>query len=140
VANELKIEGRLDLGNSDKLSLPHSASDPGSAAEGDMYYNTGSKVVRIYQNAVWQNMIASVTSAALLAVEPFTLSSGDISNKFITLSAAPTAPTKTQLSVIGGPAQAYGTDFTVTGTQLSWSGLFLDGVLVAGDIVTVQYE
>jgi hypothetical protein len=67
-----------------------------------------------------------------------TLNSTDITNKYITLSTTPTAPTVALLTVVGGPMQSYGTDYTVSGNQLSWSGLFLDGVLVSGDILIVE--
>lgn len=73
-------------------------------------------------------------------VELFTLNGTDISNKFVTLATAPVTANLTQLTVIGGPLQDYGTDFTVSGTQLSWSGLFLDGVLVSGDKLVVTHN
>lgn len=72
-------------------------------------------------------------------IEKFTLDSTDISNKYITLASTPTTPSLAVLSVIGGAEQAYGTDFTISGTQLNWNGLFLDGVLVTGDEITVLY-
>lgn len=70
----------------------------------------------------------------------YTLTPTDISNKYITLPATPATTGLTQLTVIGGPLQSYGTDFTVTGTQLSWSSLFLDGVLTNGDKLVVTYN
>lgn len=73
-------------------------------------------------------------------VNEFTLSPTDITNKFVTLSQAPDTAADTILTVIGGPMQSYGTDFTVSGSQLSWSGLFLDGVLVSGDILVIQFN
>ena len=73
-------------------------------------------------------------------VDEFTLSGTDITNKYVTLSAAPTTPADTLLTVIGGPMQEYGVDFTVSGSQVDWSGLFLDGVLVAGDKLIIQYN
>lgn len=73
-------------------------------------------------------------------VNNFTLTPTDISNKFITLTTAPTDPAKTVVLVIGGDAQEYAVDFTLSGTQLSWSSLGLDGVLVSGDRVVVQFN
>jgi hypothetical protein len=34
----------------------------------------------------------------------------------------------------------YGTDFTVTGNQLGWNGLELDGILSSGDNLTATYS
>lgn len=70
----------------------------------------------------------------------YTLTPTDISNKYITLPAVPATTGLTQLTVIGGPLQSYGTDFTVSGTQLGWSSLFLDGVLTSGDKLVVTYN
>lgn len=68
MANELKVEGKLDLGNSSVVSMPRGASDPVSALNGDQYYNTVSNVVRVYQNGSWQNLIASSTGAIAASV------------------------------------------------------------------------
>lgn len=73
-------------------------------------------------------------------VNVFTLTPTDITNGFVVLSQAPTTPADTALTVIDGPMQDYGTDFTVSGSHLSWSGLFLDGVLVSGDQLIVQFN
>ena len=74
-----------------------------------------------------------------IQINKFTLSPTDISNKFVTLSQSPQTASLTCLEVIGGPEQEYGTDFTVSGSTLSWSGLFLDGVLSSGDLLIVIY-
>jgi hypothetical protein len=71
-------------------------------------------------------------------VNNFTLSSTDITNKFVTLSSAPVNPIKTAMTVVGGPMQDYGTDYSISSTTLTWSGTFLDGVLIAGDKLVVQ--
>jgi hypothetical protein len=73
-------------------------------------------------------------------VETITLNSTDITNKYVTLATAPITASKTRLTVLGGPEQAYTTDFTVSTNQLSWSGLFLDGVLEAGDKLIITYS
>lgn len=73
-------------------------------------------------------------------IEAFTLSGTDITNKYVNLSSSPTTASLTVLQVIGGVIQEYGADYTVSGAQLSWSGLFLDGVLTAGDKLIVQFN
>lgn len=80
-----------------------------------------------------------LNSSGNYMVNVFTLTPTDITNGYVTLSQAPTAPTDTALTVIDGPMQDYGTDFTVSGSNLSWSGMFLDGVLVSGDQLIVQF-
>ena len=70
----------------------------------------------------------------------YTLTPADISNGFISLPGVPTTPPNTLLTPIGGPMQIYGVDYTVTGSTLSWAGLGLNGILVAGDILMVEYN
>lgn len=68
-----------------------------------------------------------------------TISAGEATAKSLTLAQAPASGTEVMLDVIGGGAQFYGDDFTVTVTTLSWSGLGLDGVLGSGDKVRIGY-
>lgn len=67
-----------------------------------------------------------------------TLTIGDIANKYVDLIVAPSAPNLTRLSVIGGAEQLYGTDFSISGSLLTWNGYNLDGVLEAGDQLIVN--
>lgn len=92
------------------------------------------------QVATALDQLAARTNATEYYVNTFTLSPTDISNKFVTLSSAPDVAASTILAVIGGPMQDYSIDFTVSGSQLSWSGLFLDGVLISGDKLVVQFN
>lgn len=64
----------------------------------------------------------------------------DISNQYVTLGTTPTTANLVRMTVVGGPEQAYGSDFTVTGNQLGWSGLFLAGVLNSGDQLIINLE
>lgn len=73
-------------------------------------------------------------------IEIFTLNGTDITNKFITLSVAPTTINKTVLLIREAPSQFYGDDYIVNTNQLGWNGLSLDGVLSSGDKLTVIYK
>jgi hypothetical protein len=122
------------------LTLPNAASDPGSANAGDMYYNTGSNTIRFYNGTIWSD-IGGGSSSYL--VNEFTLSPTDISNGYVTLSSAPAIAADTVLTVIGGPMQSYGVDFTVSGAQLTFiNSLAFGGVsaLVSGDMLVIQYN
>lgn len=83
--------------------------------------------------------ITTAPPGTVAEVEKFTLSAGDITAGYITLASSPATAGDTVLMVQNAPSQFYGTDFSVTGNQLSWSGLALDGVLEAGDNLTVMY-
>ncbi len=78
--------------------------------------------------------------AGTYQVDTFTLSGTDITNKFVTLSHTPATAAKVILLVENAPNMFFGVDFTVTGTQLGWSGLALDGILSSGDNLTVPYS
>lgn len=80
-------------------------------------------------------------------VEYFTLSAGDITNKYVLLAVEPTDPTKTRLDVVSGTSQQIGVDFDMVAdtpnpeiTRLTWDGFALDGVLLAGDVLRVEYN
>jgi hypothetical protein len=83
--------------------------------------------------------IASAITSNLSKSERFILSAGDITAKQVSLSASPLTPSKTQLEVVGGGPQS-SSDFSVTGAVVSWNGTFLDGVLVAGDEIIIDYN
>jgi hypothetical protein len=126
--------------NGQALSLPNSASDPGSAMAGDTYYNTVSNTIRFYNGTVW-SAIGGGSGSYL--VNEFTLSPTDVSNGFVTLSSAPTTPADTILTVIGGPMQSYGIDYTVSGSQLTFINSLAFGgasALVSGDMLVIQYN
>lgn len=73
-------------------------------------------------------------------VDIFTLNSTNITNKFVTLAGTPATPSETILLVEDAGNMFYGDDFTVSGNQLSWSGLALDGILSSGDNLTISYS
>ena len=73
-------------------------------------------------------------------VQTFDLTATDISNKYVTLAAAPASAGRVVVEVKGAPGQHYGADFTVSGSQVSWNGLGLDGLLDADDYLTISYD
>lgn len=78
-------------------------------------------------------------SSAEQIVQYITLTSADETNKSVTLSNTPLNADKVMLDPVGGPAQQYGVDFTVSGTTLSWASLGLDGILEEGDVLRISY-
>jgi hypothetical protein len=88
------------------------------------------------------NITITATNTGSQRVDLFTLNSTNITNKFITLSGTPATPNETILLVAQAPNMFYGVDFTVSGNQLSWSGLALDGILSSSpaDNLTVTYS
>lgn len=113
---------------------------PATANDGDLAIALDTDTLYTYNASghTWV-LIGPAGNTSTYVVDEFTLSSTDITNKYVTLSSTPNFPAKAVLEVIGGPTQSYSADYTISGTQLSWSGLFLDGVLEAGDQLIVQY-
>ena len=73
-------------------------------------------------------------------IEYITLDGDDITNKYAVLAHTPYDATETVLDIIGGGPQLYTTDFTVIdSTHLNWSGLGIDGVIAAADVIRVSY-
>lgn len=75
----------------------------------------------------------------VIKTEVFTLNSGDILSKFITLTSTPQSPESVTFFIKGGIYQINGIDFDVTGNIVNWGGMGLDGFLEIGDIVVIQY-
>jgi hypothetical protein len=68
-----------------------------------------------------------------------TISLGEETAKSLSLAFTPSTPSYVIVDVIGGSAQEFATDFTVSGSVLSWNGLGLDGVLSTGDKLRICY-
>ena len=84
------------------------------------------------------DLVNDAVAADLFTPRPLiTLGSGDIIAGSVSIGITPSSPTLTRLTV-GGVRQTYGTDFSVSGSTLSWSGLGLDGILEAGDILQLE--
>lgn len=73
------------------------------------------------------------------STEIFTLDAGMISAKQVTLAHTPFTVANTHVFIVGGENQVYGDDYTVSGTTLSWSGLGMEPILVAGMQLVVNY-
>lgn len=76
-------------------------------------------------------------------VETFTLTATDITNKYIDLGYTPASASAVVAQVKGAPWSFYGDDYqmnTATPNRLEWNGLGWDGVLEAGDKITVVYD
>ena len=118
------VDSHDELNNLDYASSGHT----GFASSGDVTTLSG----------FLQGEIDAVTGYTTES-EYFTLDGTDITNKYVTLANAPTTATETTMDIVGGTTQFYGTDYSVTGTTLTWSGLGLDGIFEAGDIFRTTY-
>lgn len=72
-------------------------------------------------------------------IEDFTLDSDDIVSGFVTLAATPD-PGSLYLTVNGVGGYTEGVDYQITGNQVSWLFLDLDGVLQIGDVLRITYQ
>jgi len=79
------------------------------------------------------------THADNAVVEYHDITAPEALAKSFALSSTPFDPTKVVVDALGGGAQRYGVDYTVTGSTLSWTGLGLDGVLDTGDALRILY-
>jgi hypothetical protein len=82
---------------------------------------------------------AIAPSSASIKTEFRTITGPEATAKQLTLVETPSMANETALDFIGVGPQFYGIDYTVSGTTLSWSGLSLDGLLLAGDRVRINY-
>lgn len=78
----------------------------------------------------------ALPAGATWAREEFTLSAGDITAGEIDLANTPI--NASIIMVVGGLVSLFGTDYTMSGVTLDFSGH--TPALIAGDVVTVQYQ
>lgn len=69
-----------------------------------------------------------------------TLTGLEASSRSLVLSFNISVPTALSLFPATGIRQVYGDDYTVSGNSVVWSGLGLDGVLVAGEKIFLSYK
>lgn len=74
-------------------------------------------------------------------VDTIVLDAGMVAAKAVTLSDTPAVPAYTLVSIVGGSVQQFTTDFTVSGTTLSWTGLGMDALPMAvADVLVIAYQ
>lgn len=79
--------------------------------------------------------------AGNVILDTITLDAGMVAAKAANLSGTPAVAAYTLLQIAGGSVQIYGTDYTVSGTTLSWNGLGMDALPMAvGDVLVVAYQ
>lgn len=92
---------------------------------------------------VWYLTDGSPSSPVVISgtenVDYVTITALMITNKQLTLLNTPAISVNTKVDVIGGSAQYYGVDFTVSGNVLSWNGLGLDGEIIENDVLRIGY-
>lgn len=67
------------------------------------------------------------------------ITSGEIAASQLTLSSTPPTPSLVKVNISGGCVQIYGTDYTVSGSTLSWSALGMATVISTGDYIQITY-
>lgn len=71
--------------------------------------------------------------------ENYTLAPADIVAKYVETTHAPLA-SSVRLAIAGAPSQIIGVGYTLANVnRVTWGGLTLDGMLQAGDKITVEY-
>ncbi len=139
------------------------ASDPSSATNGDMYYNTGSNKFRCYQASSWSDCVtaaAAVTSVfgrtgvvvattndytfAQIGSTPTTVAGYGITNAALNGSIAASGLTTTGPTLLGKAASGTGAIETITvgaGLNLSIAGLLtVNGGPIGGSNTQLQYN
>lgn len=79
------------------------------------------------------------TNIGQRGAEQRTLTSDEITNKYLTLANTPVNADVVIVEVVKGSVAAKGIDYSVNGANISWDGLALESKLVAGDILIISY-
>ena len=68
-----------------------------------------------------------------------TLTLTDVVNKYVDIPVAAGAGGKLKMYTMQGVPLQFGVDYTVSGLQVGWNGLTLDGLVEAGDTFQIVY-
>ncbi len=116
---------------------PNLASDPVTGKIGEFYWNTSINAPKI---CVDDSPVTWITlGGGTPQVEFRTITSPEESAEQLTLANTPGDANKVIMIHLGGSAQEYGIDYSVSGNTLSWVGLGLSGFLTAGDQILLIY-
>lgn len=138
----------------DRISIQNLVTDPVTANAGDIYYNSVSNVLRYYDGTDWLDVTPAAAVQPIATEEHPTLNGTNITNQYFDLLhpviGASASVNSVCLSVVGGPEQLKGTDYTVslTGgaggvTRITFAGDLATGggaALIAGDILMIKYS
>lgn len=112
--------------------IPVSAGIPNGGVSGDLL----AKVSSVDFDTEW---ISQDSLSQDWQTEAFTLTQADILQKKITLQYLPKSSQAVRFVPDGGPEQRLGVDYIVTGSEIIWNGLTLDGFLEIGETIRVIY-
>lgn len=105
---------------------------------GRLVYAEDTKILYFGSDAgEWKTLQSLVGTGVTIVTK--TLVTADITNKYVELATEPETPSKTILTIAGAPSLQYGVHYTVSGNQVSWDSLGLDGIVVVGDKLTISY-
>ena len=81
-----------------------------------------------------------IKAGSLVKKYPFVITETDITDKKLTLPETPHDPNKVEMTVRKAPMVLGNEDaFKVTGSELSWDGYWIDGIIRAGDKGLIAY-
>jgi len=127
------------------LALSNLASDPGSGTTGELYYNTTSSLVRVYNGTAWSSITGggggagtvtsvatgtgltggTITTTGTLAIDTAVVPRLNVANTFTTSQTITGSLTATSIVKSGGTSAQYlmadGTVTTSTGTGIAFS-------------------
>lgn len=86
-----------------------------------------------------ESRVDALEEAPRRTSEVITISNINLLMKRVLLTNTPLLGYDVTIFPRNGCAQFLGEDFAVNGTEVSWAGLGLDGLLEAGDIIHVDY-
>lgn len=76
---------------------------------------------------------------AIQGYDSYVLTTQQIADKKVVLSATPQNTNSVSLEVVGAPTQRNSVDYICVGNEVRWASLALELVLEAGDTVIVKY-
>ncbi|MBQ3347446.1 MAG: DUF2793 domain-containing protein [Synergistaceae bacterium] len=118
-----------------------SAATSEDVPEGGFFLNKEDNCLYVYNGSTFVKIGGNSGSAASTATDVHSLTAAEVTAKSFTLTnSIKSGEESNVLLFVSGVAQAAGTDFTASGSSISWNSKGLDSIgLIAGDTFIVHY-
>lgn len=91
------------------------------------------------QHLATKEYVDAVSGTSSFASENFTLSSGNINNKYVELNSTPNTDSELLIFVVGGTKGILNTDYFVTDNKIDWESKDWELILEINDVLNIIY-
>lgn len=135
MSNSLKFGNKIIFANGNAITLAVASSDPGTPSQGDMYFNSTTNVVRVYNGTIWMDVNTNSLTGLTLSTNNTIVGNGSNLSAAVDTSSVGDvlADSTTGLTVKSGAI----TNAKVSASAaIAYTKLNLSGSIVNADVAT----